>query len=128
MYYFKQKWPIPTGLCSQPKLCRLYSLSAAFVLQLTIFVFFQFNFVNGVVIEGGVQFDTITRHVEEHLKSSIKRKMKNVQNIEIQTGDVKSHLWVFINADYPFFMVNHSCKVCDCVCVCVFLKCKLCFL
>jgi hypothetical protein len=64
---------------------------------------FQFNFVNGVVIEGGVQFDTITRHVEEHLKSSIKRKMKNVQNIEIQTSDVKSHLCVFINADYPFF-------------------------
>ncbi|EER89774.1 hypothetical protein SORBI_3010G141400 [Sorghum bicolor] len=59
----------------------------------------KFNFVNGVVIEGGVQFDTITRHVEEHLKSSIKRIMKNVHNIE----DVKSHLWVFINADYPFF-------------------------
>ena len=87
------------------------------------FYFFQFNFVNGVVIEGGVQFDTITRHVDEHLKSSIKRKMKNVQNIE----DMKSHLWVFINADYPFFMVNHSCKVCDCVCV-FFLKCKLCCL
>ncbi|KAG0514337.1 hypothetical protein BDA96_10G182400, partial [Sorghum bicolor] len=64
----------------------------------------KFNFVNGVVIDGGVQFDTMTRHVEEHLKSSIKRKMKNVQNIEIETGDVKSHLWVFINADYPFFM------------------------
>ena len=81
---------------------------------------FQFNFVNGVVIDGGVQFDTMTRHVEEYLKSSIKRKMKNVQNIEIETGDVKSHLWVFINADYPFFMVNHICKVCDCVCVCFF--------
>ncbi|KAG0514331.1 hypothetical protein BDA96_10G181800 [Sorghum bicolor] len=48
----------------------------------------KFNFVNGVVIEGGVQFDTITRHVDEHLKSSIKRKMKNVQNIE----DMKSQL------------------------------------
>ena len=84
------------GIMSQLKLklCKTYM----------VFLFFnQVSFVNSIATtKGGTHVDYITNQITNHIMNFVNKKNKNAN---IKTHNVKSYLWVFVNAliDNPAF-------------------------
>ncbi|KAF8016230.1 hypothetical protein BT93_H1671 [Corymbia citriodora subsp. variegata] len=65
--------------------------------------FQQVSFVNGIAtIKGGTHVDYVTNQIANHVMSVVNKKNKNAN---LKAHNVKSHLWVFVNAliDNPAF-------------------------
>ncbi|XP_074575291.1 DNA topoisomerase 2-like [Curcuma longa] len=65
--------------------------------------FQQVSFVNGIAtIKGGTHVEYVTNQITNHIISIVNKKNKNAN---LKTHNVKSHLWVFVNAliDNPAF-------------------------
>ncbi|KAI6694782.1 hypothetical protein NL676_022492 [Syzygium grande] len=65
--------------------------------------FQQVSFVNGIAtIKGGTHVDYVTNQIANHVMSVVNKKNKNAN---LKARNVKSHLWVFVNAliDNPAF-------------------------
>ncbi|XP_042389324.1 DNA topoisomerase 2-like isoform X3 [Zingiber officinale] len=65
--------------------------------------FQQVSFVNGIAtIKGGTHVEYVTNQITNHIISIVNKKNKNAN---LKAHNVKSHLWVFVNAliDNPAF-------------------------
>ncbi|KAJ4785264.1 DNA topoisomerase 2 [Rhynchospora pubera] len=65
--------------------------------------FQQVSFVNGIAtIKGGTHVDYVTNQIANHVMAAVNKKNKNAR---LKAHNVKSHLWVFVNAliDNPAF-------------------------
>ena len=63
----------------------------------------QVSFVNGIAtIRGGTHVDYITNQIANYVMTIVNKKNKNAN---MKAHNVKSHLWVFVNAliDNPAF-------------------------
>jgi DNA gyrase/topoisomerase IV subunit B len=61
------------------------------------------SFVNGIAtIKGGTHVDYVTNQIANHVMAAVNKKNKNAN---LKAHNVKSHLWVFVNAlvDNPAF-------------------------
>lgn len=61
------------------------------------------SFANGIAtIKGGTHVDYVTNQIANHVMAAVNKKNKNAN---LKAHNVKSHLWVFVNAliDNPAF-------------------------
>ncbi|KAI3440827.1 DNA topoisomerase 2 [Psidium guajava] len=89
--------------CSLPRIEETVNERWEVCVSLSDGQFQQVSFVNGIAtIKGGTHVDYVTNQIANHVMSVVNKKNKNAN---LKAHNVKSHLWVFVNAliDNPAF-------------------------